>query len=247
MVSRGKIPGTDKRGYLINLGKVPKDLPPILSESGSSEPTVLLAGGSGMGYPAYKGFAASYLIRGMNVMMIDFRGYGESEGSPTDHKTYLDLETAYQYLKEVHHVENKDILVHGHCQGAGPGSNLAGRRKDVNLLIDRSFADYSEMSRRRYPLIGGLIAKIMPSILNYNNAENLKKVTGHTAIVFGTEDEVIPDSQIDKLIESTPATKKTHKIIEANISHTGMWADNIVDSQVLDAFLDGAHLRRKVF
>lgn len=159
MFSRNKIPNTDKRGYLIKIGTFSKDLPPISSESNTSQPTVMISPGSGMSFAAYKGLAASYLIRGINVMMIDFRGYGRSKGNPTDYKTKLDLETVYQYLKDVHHVENEDLLVHGHCQGAGPGSDLAGRRKKVNLLIDRSFADYSEVGRERYPKVKGIVEK----------------------------------------------------------------------------------------
>lgn len=83
--------------------------------------------------------------------------------------------------------------------------------------------------------------------MNYNNAENLKRVEGHTAIVHGTQDIVIPKRQTEKLIESTPDTDKTHAVIEADVTHTGAWTEHASSVEAFNEFLEKAHLRRKVF
>lgn len=120
---------------------------PSIEEKRSSNPTVIIAGGNNTTYGSYKDLAVHYLMRGVDVMMVNARGYGESTGVPTSHKTKLDLETAYQYLSKKQKVENKDLLVHGHCIGGGSATDLAARRQGVNLLLDRSFSTFEEQSK----------------------------------------------------------------------------------------------------
>ncbi len=234
------------KGSVIMLGKVPSSNIPSINDANPQEshPTVLIAGGSGISAAAYKHLAASYLIKGMNVMMVDYRGYGKSEGSPTSTKIKLDLETAYQYLNSEKHVQNKDLLVHGHCMGGGPASHLAARRAGVNLILDRSFADYREVARERFPIIRSILNKILPAIINFNNVKNIAKVKGNIAIVRGTEDVVISKEQTDKQVASLPSSRdKAHQlIVSERTSHTGSF-----DFSQLEEFLEKSNLRRSLF
>jgi|GEM_PF-2794127 len=237
-----------KRGLCIELGNIPKNLP-VADDQANSYPTVLISPGADMSYPAYKGLAVAYLLRGINVMMIDFRGYGESQGSPTSHKTKLDLETAYQYLATKHGVENKDLIVHGHCMGGGPATDLAARRKGVNLILDRSFAEYRDVARNRFPLMSSIIYKIMPWIVNYNNTKNLGQVEGHIAIEMAKEDAVISESQIIKQIDGLSDTKKGQiiKLMDSPGGHGGLWTDEVITSLQFNQFLEQINLRKRLF
>jgi dienelactone hydrolase len=238
------------RGICLDLGIEPEERPsPAAAEPTSSHPTALIAPGSGMTYAAYKGLAVSYLMRGINVMMVDFRGFGESQGSPTAHKTKLDLETAYQYLAREKGVKNSDLLVHGHCLGGGPASDLAARRKGVSIILDRTFAEYREVAKNRFPLISRLIYKILPFIVNYNNAANLHKIEGNIAITMAQDDAVIPESQIIKQIDSLPESKKgrTYKLLDTKRGHTGLWTDDKTTSLQFNQFLRTSKLFRKLF
>ena len=234
------------RGVVIELGHVPKNLPLVTAETKS---TVLIAPGADMSYAAYKSLAAAYLLRGMNVLLVDFRGYGESEGSPTSHKTKLDLETAYQYLREKKHIENNDLVVHGHCMGGGSATDLAARRTGVNLILDRSFSDYRDVAKNRFPLISEIIYRILPWIINYNNAENLAKIVGHIAIAMANEDAVISKEQTMNQIDSLPNTKpgQVVKLIDTAGGHSGIWTENAITSDQFNQFLTQTHLRGRLF
>ncbi|CUI15778.1 hypothetical protein PNK_0140 [Candidatus Protochlamydia naegleriophila] len=237
------------RGYRIELGNVRQDLKKIEERSEGSHPTALICPGSGMSYAAYKGLAASYLLRGIDVMMVDVRGYGKSGGSPTAYKTKLDVETAYQYLSRELGIKNEDMIVHGHCLGGGPASDLAARRKGVNLILDRTFAEYREVARERFPIIKKLVHHILPSIVDYNNAANLNRVQGHIGIVMAIHDTVIHSSQIMKLIDNLPYTRKGQeiKLMDFNGEHTGSWTDDAVTSRQFNQFLEKTGLRQRVF
>lgn len=239
---------TEIRGFLINEFLIPKEAPRL--QEGANQPTALLAGGSGMPYSAYKSMAISYLMRGMNVMMVDFRGYGASTGTPTDYRTRLDLESAYQYLVKEKGVENDHLLIHGHCLGAGSASDLAARRKGVNLILDRTFADYKEVAKERFPLFRRLIEKIMPHIVDYNNAKNIARIeNGNIGIVMAKKDSVIPEEQIWELIDHLPNSfhGKTFKLLDSPGQHTGVWTDYDETRAEFDQFLEQSHLLRRLF
>lgn len=250
---------------------------PMLQREGS-HPTVLIAPAAGMSYAAYKKLAIAYLFNGISVMLIDFRGYGKSEGSPTEIKTKLDLDAAYQYLQTQHGIKNEHLIVHGHSLGAGPACDLAARRSGVSLIIDRSFAQYKDVAEKfnfgiffnligdsfsiKYKLLSivlklvtkikNLVVRVIPSIVNYNNAENISKVKGHLAIVMATRDRLIPEEQIDKLIDHLPNTRPGQivKLLNTEGEHSGAWisaTDYTLISSQFSQFLDQTHLRSKLF
>jgi len=234
------------RGVVINLGPTQEHLKLLTSDTKS---TALIAHGADMNYAAYKSLAVAYLLRGLNVLLVDFRGYGESEGSPTSHKTKLDLETAYQYLREKKQIENKDLVVHGHCMGGGSATDLAARRSKVNLILDRSFSDYRDVAKNRFPLLSEIIYRIMPWIVNYNNSENLAKIRGHIGIAMAKQDAVISEEQIIKEIDSLPITEPDQivKLIDSPGGHSGLWTEFPITSDQFNQFLMQAGLRSRLF
>lgn len=217
-------------------------------ERQTSHPTVIISGGNQTNYGVYKDRAASYLIRGLDVILYHPRGYGKSTGNPTSYKTDLDLETVYQYLSKEKKVENKDILLHGHCLGGGLSSTLAARRKGINLLLDRSFSKFSDESevlaaqyyrkgirslKKFFPSkiisyltndsisqnIGQLFSRILSLSVIYDNETNLSKIKGNIALIIDTDDEFIRKDAEKKLLNS--CDNKT--VIHTKIGHAPSW------------------------
>lgn len=238
------------RGFVIALGKpFPPEVPTVQDNQNGSRPTVLIAAGSGMSAVAYKHIAISYILKGMDAMLFDYRGYGESKGTPTSAKTKLDIETAYQYLHQEKHVENSDLLVHGHCLGGGPASDLASRREGVNVILDRTFANYAEIAASKYPRISRVVEKVLPSIVNYDNAPKIERVTGHIAIVSGANDQMIPPEQTAKQVASLPDRddKQQLHLHSKSAAHTGGWFFTVEQNEQFSQFLMQSHLVRSLF
>lgn len=82
-------------GVNLRLFYLPKQIEELrsITEEILSNPTVLISGGNGGLYISYKTLVALYLIRGLDIILADFRGYGTSTGTPTAYNTKLDLET----------------------------------------------------------------------------------------------------------------------------------------------------------
>jgi|GEM_PF-3391816 len=107
--------------------------------------TVLLTSGNAGVYEMHKREMLSFLMRGMNVMAFNFRGYGESQGTPTGEGLKRDMEAAYQYLKTQHNVPDEKIMVKALCMSGGPAADLAAHHPDVNLFIDQSYAHFEDV------------------------------------------------------------------------------------------------------
>jgi pimeloyl-ACP methyl ester carboxylesterase len=56
---------------------------------------------------------------GVNIMAVDYRGYGRSEGTPDEPGVYEDADAAYDYLIKLRHFRPQDIIIYGHSLGAG--------------------------------------------------------------------------------------------------------------------------------
>jgi hypothetical protein len=243
--------GNNDRGTYISLGSAiqynhnhPQK---VIENISSSHPTALICIGAGIEYPAYKKLIFSYLLRGINVMIFNYRGMGtNTTGSPTAHKIKLDTETCYQYLKEEKQVKNEHLLIHGYSIGGGPATDLAARHKGMHLLLDRTFAVYRESAVERFPRLKIIINRFLGEIMNFDNAKNLLKVTGHIAINRGSQDKIISDKQTQKLIDNLPNVPQA-KLIFSDTGHEGMWLNDAFSSDQFNQFLQKAKLFNPIF
>src|SRR3989338_4815908 len=75
---------------------------------------------------------------GLNVFIIDYRGYGKSQGKPTEDGLYQDALAAYEYLKTRKDVNTDKIIAYGDSLGAVAAIDLATKRKLSCLVVDSS-------------------------------------------------------------------------------------------------------------
>lgn len=232
------------RGPCINLDEIEVDTP--LCENASSQPTVLIVEGSAMNYGDYKGLALAYLLKGINVLLFDIRGYGESSGTPTETKSYIDIDTCYQYLTKEKGIKNNNLIIHGHSLGGALATSLAARMPETHLIIDRSFADFPEIAGQLFPSIQKVVKSILSKMVTYSPALLLDKVTGHILVVEGANDGVIPTQQREKLRQHL-SENENHVILEVPFGHVEQWTNDPESATVFDTFLKRANLKRRLF
>ena len=78
-----------------------------------------------------------------NVLALEYRGYGHSEGKPSEAGFYLDAEMAYQYLVNTKHVDPKSILSFGQSLGTAVATDLAARNVVGGLILEAPFPSAS--------------------------------------------------------------------------------------------------------
>ena len=141
---------------------------------------------------------------GLEVFIFDYRGYGESEGKPTETGTYEDAETAWRYLVDKHKVDPSKIVVFGRSLGGGVASWLASRHTPGALILESTFTSLPDIAATSY--------RFMPVRLmlrfKYNTAEYLSEVNCPTLIIHSRGDEIMPFIHGQRLFEIASEPKK---------------------------------------
>ena len=121
---------------------------------------------------------------GSEVLIIDYRGYGKSDGNPTEAGMYRDADAAYQYLLDQGYETNR-IVIHGESLGTVPGVELASRRKCAGIVLEAPFPSARAVAQTVLPVIGPLVVSGMET------ENKIKQVKVPTLIIHGDRDGVI--------------------------------------------------------
>lgn len=144
---------------------------------------------------------------GHSVLVIDYRGYGESDGSfPTERTMYQDADAALRYALERMRVDARDIWIYGHSLGAAVAIDLAARHPELaGLIVESGFTSIYDMARLEpqytvFPL----------KLLLRERFESIRKVPGlalPVLYVHGTADEIVPFDMGQALYERSGGRK----------------------------------------
>ena len=125
---------------------------------------------------------------GYNTLIFDYRGYGNSGGTPTEQGTYRDAEAAWRYLIEQRHIPSCRIVLFGESLGGAVAAWLAARQKPAALVIASGFTSVPDLAQHLYPYLPvRWLARI-----RYDTRENLRSVAAPVLIAHSPEDDIIP-------------------------------------------------------
>lgn len=141
---------------------------------------------------------------GVNILAVDYRGYGRSEGKPDEAGVYRDADAAYDYLTGQRHFRAQDIVIYGHSLGGAVAVNLASRRPCGGLIVQSSFTSARAMARRMFAI--PLIEYAVKS--RFDSLERIRDVHAPILIVHGTRDSVVPFAMGQELFTAAPESKR---------------------------------------
>jgi uncharacterized protein len=102
--------------------------------------------------------ASTYTALGYDVFLLDYRGYGKSEGKITSQKQlFEDVQIAYNEIKKRYREDSITVL--GYSLGTGPATWLASRNNPKRLILQAPYYSLSDMMRHYYPLLPAFILK----------------------------------------------------------------------------------------
>lgn len=124
----------------------------------------------------------------LDVLIIDYRGYGKSSGSPSEQGTYRDAQAAWDYLADIRGVPGNRIIIFGRSLGGAIGAWLGARNTPAAIIIESSFSSGVDMAKRLYPFLpAGLVTR-----LKYPVVEYARQFTSPALVVHSRHDEIIP-------------------------------------------------------
>ena len=141
---------------------------------------------------------------GANIFIFDYRGYGESQGSPSEKGTYLDSRAVMEYLSSRSDVDQNRVAYLGHSLGAAVAVELALTQPPMALVLVSPFASAREMAKLAvpFPPVAWLVRN------HYDTLSRIRRLNVPLLVLHGDQDETIPISQGRKLYEAANEPKR---------------------------------------
>jgi abhydrolase domain-containing protein 17 len=134
---------------------------------------------------------------GFSVFAYDYRGYGTSDGYPSEQNAYQDADAAYAYLTQQLNVPPQRIIVYGRSVGGGPATELATRHPVGGLILESTFTSAFRVIAP-FPLL---------PFDKFNNLDKLAKVRCPVLVMHGQADQIIPVQHGQRLYAAAPEPK----------------------------------------
>lgn len=130
-----------------------------------------------------------------DVLVMDYRTYGKSEGKLSEAAFYKDAQYCYDYLLK-HYSEN-DITLYGRSLGTGIASYLALENNPKQLILETPYYSIEDVAKSRFPILP------VKQLLKYKFPiyKYLPNANCNISIIHGTDDGVVPYESGKKLSE----------------------------------------------
>jgi hypothetical protein len=139
--------------------------------------------------------AAMWRELGMSVLLLDYRGYGRSEGTPSEEGTYRDAQAAWAYLTGERGVAPDRLIIHGRSLGGAVAAHLAGAHPQAaGVVIESAFASIPKMGARMYPVFPEWLLRRLADH-GYDTLAHVGRVRCPLLVVHGRQDELVPVEQ----------------------------------------------------
>ena len=153
---------------------------------------------------------------GLNVFIFDYRGYGRSEGRPSEPGFYADAAAAYDYLRSTAGVTPEQIVLYGRSLGAPVAAELALRRPAAGLILEAPLGSITAMARTVIPLVP--LEKLFRA--RFDTLARAPRLQLPTLVMVAERDDVIPPTQARQIFAALPGPKEIWTIPGAHHNNT---------------------------
>jgi uncharacterized protein len=138
------------------------------------------------------------------VLALDYRGFGKSEGAPSEQGLYQDARAARKWLAAKEGIAESDVILMGVSIGGAVAIDLAANDGARGLVVSNTFASLPAAAQHLWPLVP------MNLILStrMNSLAKIKEYRGPLLISHGDADEIVPFAQGQALYDASPSANK---------------------------------------
>ncbi len=170
-----------------------------------------------------------------SVLLYDYRGYGRSEGRPSEGGLYRDARAAYRWLTGKKGIAARDVVLWGESIGAAVALDLALSVPHRALVLEAPFTSAVDMGRLLFPWAP--VRLLMRT--RFDNLAKIGRIKRPVLIIHGTDDSIVPFDMGRRLFEAAPEPKRFLAVQGAD--HNDLWYRGAVEllPEIRD-FLHGA-------
>ena len=156
--------------------------------------------------------------RGLDVFILSYRGYGKSEGSPSEQGLYRDAEAAYEYLVRERGAVPRRIVPYGQSLGSAVAVELATRHEVGGVILESPFTSAPELGRRFYPFLPDVVFDHLEH--RFDSIGKIGRLRAPLLVIHGERDEIVPVDMGRRLFEAAPEPKEWYALPHAGHNDT---------------------------
>lgn len=138
------------------------------------------------------------------TLIVDYRGYGKSSGSPSEQGTYLDAAAAWLHATQILGFPADRIVLFGESLGGGVAVQLATKQRPAALVLASTFTSVPDMGADLYPLLPiRLLAHI-----RYDSLARLSEIACPLLVIHSRDDDIIPIAHGRRLFDAARPPKQ---------------------------------------
>lgn len=141
---------------------------------------------------------------GLSTFIIDYRGYGDSEGKPSERGTYADAESAWNYLTMERGIKSDNIVIFGRSLGGAVAAWLATRVKPGGVILESTFTSLEQMAQEHYPYVPvSLLLRHKYPVRDY-----LPAINAPLLLIHSENDEIVSFSHAKTLYSAASGARE---------------------------------------
>jgi hypothetical protein len=187
----------------------------VLLRQRDARATLLYFGGNGYAIGRHGAWTAAIFARlGVDLMIVDHRGYGLSTGRPSGAALMTDGLAAFDHLARQ---SSGPIIVHGHSLGSFIAGHVAANRRAGGVVFESSVTTAEEWVKAGSGRVTGALVKVRldEALRAQGNLRNLPEIEEPLLILVGSKDKVTPPRLSQALYAASPLPqgRKTLEIV----------------------------------
>lgn len=177
--------------------------------------TVVYFGGNGFVMVTSFHIIKAIIDQNVNLLVFDYRGYGQNDGTPSVAGLKVDGLAAYDFLVRKKQIIPEKLIIHGHSLGSFIASFVASERAAAGLVLECPVTDAKDWTGRLVPWFLKPLVKfeIDPALLENSNVKRLANIETPLLILTGDNDQITPPGMAEKLFQVAKSSDKALKII----------------------------------
>jgi len=140
---------------------------------------------------------------GTNVLLLSYRGYGKSEGVPSEAGVYLDGQAALEFLQSGLGFALDHTIILGRSLGSAVAIELAQHQAVAGLILVTPFSSGRDLAQAM-----GLSWLAWVTGQPFNSLEKIRQISAPTLFIHGTDDHIVPQELARKLFDQCPSPKE---------------------------------------
>jgi fermentation-respiration switch protein FrsA (DUF1100 family) len=161
---------------------------------------------------------ALLLASGINVLIVDYRGYGKSGGEPSEQALYDDALLAYRYLTEEREVDPSRLVLFGRSLGSAVAIELGTREPVGAVIAESAFTSARELGRLHYAWMPQLLLRAMTH--QFDSLSKVARLEAPVLYIHGDLDTIVPAEMGRRLYEASPEPKQWYEVRGAGHNDT---------------------------